>query len=56
MKKFLAGVRHENLAQVRGSVQKFYASLTPEDWRNCFDQWVRRLEKCVASGGDYVEK
>ena len=56
MKKYLAGVRHENLAQIKASVQKFYASLTPEDWRNCFDQWVRRLEKCVALEGDYVEK
>ncbi len=56
MKKYLAGMRHDTLAQVKASVQQFYASLTPDDWRNCFDQWVRRLEKCVDLEGDYVEK
>ena len=56
LKKFLGGIRHQNLADMKGSVQQFYNSLGANEWRSCFDQWVRRLEKCVALNGDYVEK
>ena len=56
MKRFLAGKDHAGVNDMKGSVQQFYNTLRQEDWRNCFDQWVRRMEKCVALGGDYVEK
>ena len=30
-------------------------ALTKEDFQHCFDQWKKRMERCVAREGEYIE-
>ena len=31
-------------------------SITKEDFRNCFNDWFSRMQKCIDVGGDYFER
>ena len=56
LKKELRGQRFENSLELRSKSREIISSFS-EDWfKVTFDQWVHRHRKCVATGGDYVEK
>jgi len=41
-------IKHEMTRQLR--------SLTSEDVEECFNQWKRRWDKCIATDGEYFEE
>lgn len=43
------------MEQVKRKTAELLNALTKEDARHCFDQWKKRMERCVARGGEYTE-
>ena len=30
--------------------------MSQEEWKNCYDQWFERMQKCIDHHGEYFEK
>ena len=52
IKAVLKGTRFESMEAVKQKTADILKALTKED---CFDQWKKRMERCVAREGKYVE-
>ncbi|VVC33042.1 Transposase, type 1 [Cinara cedri] len=55
MKSALKGTRSESMEAVKQKTAELLKALTNEDFQHCFDQWKKRMEMCVARGGEYIE-
>jgi len=55
IKSALKGIRFESMEEVKRKSAKLLNALTKEDFQHCFDQWKKRMERCVARGGEYIE-
>jgi hypothetical protein len=54
MKQLLKGWRFANVAEVqRGSLPAFDSISV--DFRQCFQQWQQRWDRCIQSQGEYFE-
>ena len=51
----LRGCRHETIKEIREAVTKVIDTLTQEDFHGAFEKLLERLNKCIATGADYVE-
>ncbi|KYN38448.1 hypothetical protein ALC56_03043 [Trachymyrmex septentrionalis] len=43
------------MEKVKRKSAELLNALTKEDFQHCFDQWKKRMERCVARGGEYIE-
>jgi len=43
------------MEKVKRKSTELLNALTKEDFQHCFDQWKKRMEWCVARGGEYIE-
>jgi len=53
IKSALKRTRFESMEEVKRKSAELL--LTKEDFQHCFDQWKKRMEQCVARGGEYIE-
>ncbi|KAG5313520.1 GVQW3 protein, partial [Pseudoatta argentina] len=51
----LKGTRFESMEEVKRKSAELLNALTKEDFQHCFDQWKKRMERCVAREGEYIE-
>ena len=56
MKKTLKGRRFANLEEVKTASQKALNNIKLHQFQRCFTQWEKRLDKCIASNGEYFER
>ncbi|KAG5331644.1 MOS1T transposase, partial [Acromyrmex charruanus] len=55
IKSALKGIRFESMEEVKRKSAELLNALTKEDFQHCFDQWKKRMERCAARGGEYIE-
>ncbi|KAG5337601.1 MOS1T transposase, partial [Acromyrmex charruanus] len=55
IKSALKGTQFESMEEVKRKSAELLNALTKEDFQHCFDQWKKRMERCVARGGEYIE-
>ena len=51
----LRGCRSETIKEMKEAVTKVIDTLTQEDFHGAFKKLLKRYNKCIAAGGDYVE-
>ena len=52
----LRGCRYEIIEEMKEAVTKVIDTLTQEDSREVFQKVLERYNKCIAAGGDHVDK
>ena len=52
----LRGCRFETIEEMKEAVTKVTDTLTPEDFHGAFQKLLKRYNKCIAAGGDYLER
>jgi len=55
MKKTLKGKRFANVEEVKTASQEALNNIKLQQFQRCFTQWEKRLNKCIASSGEYFE-
>jgi len=55
MKRDLKGKRFQNVEEVREKMTEALKAITLQEFQNCFEQWKKRWDKCIASQGEYSE-
>ena len=56
MKKHLHATRFKSHDDVKPEVQTWLHGQDPTFYRQGFEKWISRLDKCLNREGDYVEK
>ena len=51
----LRGCRYETIEEMKEAVTKVIDMLTQEDFHGAFQKLLERYNKCIATGGDYLE-
>ena len=51
----LRGCRYETITEMKEAVTKVINTLTQEDFHGAFQKLLERYNKCIATGGDYLE-
>ena len=52
----LRGFRYETTEEMKEAVTKVIDTLTPDDFHGALQKFLERLNKCIAAGGDYLER
>jgi hypothetical protein len=55
IKSVLKGTRFESMTAVKQKTAELLKAITKENFQLCFNQWKKRMETCVARGGEYIE-
>ena len=55
MKKTLKGKRYATVEEVKTASQEALNNIKLQQFQRCFTQWEKRLDKCIASNGEYFE-
>ena len=55
MKKVLKGKRFADVEEVKKKTTESLKTITSQEFQNCFQQWKTRLNKSIASNGEYFE-
>lgn len=56
LKSKLRGTRFQSSEELKLATQNIVATFDSQWYDDTYKQWVKRHEKCVRVGGDYVEK
>jgi len=56
LKDFLRGQKFNDDDEVKAAVRSWVRQCKPDFFADGFAQWKTRWDKCVARGGDYIEK
>ena len=51
----LRGCRYETIEEKKGAVMKVIDTLTQDNFYGAFQKLLEQYNKCIASGGDYIE-
>jgi hypothetical protein len=43
------------MEEVKRKTAELLNGLTKNDFQHCFNQWKKRMERCVERGGEYIE-
>ena len=52
----LRGYCYETIEEMKHAVTKVIDTLTQEDFHGAFQKLLERYNKCIATGGDYLER
>ena len=52
----LRDFRYETFEEMKEAVTKVIDPLTQEDFHGAFQKLLERFNKCIAAGGDYLER
>ena len=55
LKENLRGCRYETIEEMKEAVTKVNDTLTQEEFHGAFQKLLERYNKCIATGGDYLE-
>ena len=55
MKLKLKGRRFDTITEIQAETQKVLNTLTEKDFQEAFQNWRRRWDRCLHSGGNYFE-
>ena len=55
MKKTLKLKRFSTVEEVKTASQEALNNIKLQQFQRCFTQWEKRLDKCIASNGEYFE-
>jgi predicted acetyltransferase len=55
MKRDLKGKRFQNVEEVREKSKEALKAINLQEYQNCFEQWKKLWDKCIASQGEYFE-
>ena len=55
IKSTLKGTRFESMEEVKRKSAELLNGLTKNYFQHCFEQWKKRMERCVERGGEYIE-
>jgi len=55
MKKVLKGKRFADVEEVKKKTTEALNGISLQEFQNCFVQWKTRLDRCIASHGEYFE-
>ena len=56
VKKQLRGVRFESPEAAVEAFDKAMKEVPQTEWAGCFDKWFQRMQRCIATKGEYFEK
>ena len=56
IKKRLKGRRFSSYMELLAGWDKACADIPEEAWQHWFEDWFRRMERCIECGGDYFER
>ena len=56
LERALSGKFIEDENELYEEVTKILTSIPAEDYARCFDEWLKRMQKCIDKKGDYFEK
>ena len=55
MKNSLRGIRYQSTQELKEASEKYLRGLLKKDFEEAFQDWKRRLQKCVDAEGRYFE-
>ena len=55
MKKVLKQKRFANVEEVKQETAEALKDIKIDEFKNCFEQWKKCLNRCIASNGEYFE-
>jgi len=55
MKRDLKGKRFADVEEVKAKTREALRGIAPDEFKRCFEQWEKRLDKCIAFNGDFFE-
>ncbi len=55
IKKELKNKKYYKVENLARAVQSVTSNIPKEDYKNCFENWKTRLQKCIDSNGNYFE-
>ena len=55
MKKVLKGKHFANVEEVKQKTAEAPTGIKIDEFKNCFEQWKKRVNRCIASNGGYFE-
>jgi len=56
MKKAMKGKRFATVKEVKTASQEALNNIKLQQFQRCFTQWEKRLDKCIASNGEYFKR
>ena len=56
LKKQLCGIQFNDDNEMVTALEQAIDSLTKEDFKNCLEDWLIRMNKCINAEGQYFEK
>ncbi|VVC34980.1 Hypothetical protein CINCED_3A014989, partial [Cinara cedri] len=54
IKSALKGIRFESMEEVKQKSAELLNDLTKSDFQHCLEQWKKRMKRCLARGGEYL--
>ena len=55
MIKVLKGKCFADIEEVRQKMTEALTGIKIDEFKNCFEQWKKRLDRCITSNGEYFE-
>ena len=55
MKKFLKGKHFGDMDEVKQKMGEALKGIKTDEFKNCSEQWEKRLDRCIASNREYFE-
>ena len=55
MKTVLIGKPFANVEEVKQKMAEALKVIKIDEFKNCFEQWEKCLDRCIALSGDYFE-
>ena len=55
MKRDLKGKRFADIEEVKQKTLEALKGIGDKEFQRCFEQWNKRLDKCIHSNGEYFE-
>ena len=55
MKRNLKGKHFADVEEVKRKTTEALANIKEDEFKNCFEQWYKRKDKCIAPNGKYFE-
>ncbi|PNF16923.1 hypothetical protein B7P43_G04205 [Cryptotermes secundus] len=55
MKRDMKGKRFADVAEVKEKTTEALSSISKDEFRQCFEKWNKRLDKCTSVSGEYFE-
>ena len=55
IKEVLKGKNFDDIEDIKANATAALTAITEKDFQNCFQGWIRRWHRCIASRGEYFE-